>query len=150
MSIGPTAGSKLYIGTTETITSPDDWIEIGDIATLGDFGRVYNEIKVESVGNRNVTKFKGTRDDGNMTISLHRNALDVGQAAAIVALDVDLDYNFKLTLNDATVALTTATYFTWTGKVMSFQTKLGGPNNVVMADLMIGINSNTIVVVDVH
>ena len=52
MSIGPTAGSKLYIGTTETVASPDDYIEIGEITDLGTFGRTYQEIIAQAIGSR--------------------------------------------------------------------------------------------------
>lgn len=143
-NVGPTAGSKLYIGSTEVISSPDDWVEIGNIASFGDFGRVYNEIKAESVGSRNVIKFKGTRDDGTLQITVNRDAADSGQAAVIAAIDSDLDYNWKITLNDKVVTQTTSTTFIFAGKILSYQTKMGGPNNVVQADISIGITSGSI------
>ena len=81
MSIGPTAGSKLFIGTTATTPSPDTYIEIGEIVDLGAFGRTYQEIVVQSIGTRGDRKFKGTYNDGTLTVKVNRDASDTGQAA---------------------------------------------------------------------
>jgi hypothetical protein len=100
MAVQTAAGSRLFIGTTATASLTDTYLEVGQITNLGQFGRSYEEIKYNALGNRNVIKFKGQRDDGDIQLDLGRSASDVGQAALIAALDVDLDYNFKVTLND--------------------------------------------------
>lgn len=145
VSVGPVAGSKIYIGTTATSGVGDTYTEIGETAELGEFGREYSEIKSESIGDRNVKKFKGTRDDGTMQITVNRAAGDAGQAACITAMDSDADYNFKLELNDNEYAgLTTPTTFLFKAKVMSYKTKLGGPNNIAQAVISLGIKSGSI------
>lgn len=101
MPVQTAAGSRLYIGTTATVVATDTFIEVGDITNLGQFGRSYNEIKFESLGNRNTLKFKGQRDDGDIQLDLGFSNTNAGQAALKVALDVDANYNFKVTLNDA-------------------------------------------------
>lgn len=150
MAIGPTAGSKLYIGTSETIASPDDYLEIGNITNIGDFGKAFQEITVETIGQRGVQKFKGTYNEGTFTCTVARDATDTGQAAAIAALASDLPYNFKLVMNDATVTLTTPTQFVFTAKIMSYVTKMGGANNVPMADIVISIVSGSVTETVVH
>ena len=146
MAIGPTAGSIIYIGTTESSPSPDDYIAIGEVTDFGSFGRVYQEIKVDTVGTRGTRKFKGTYDDGSVTLKVVRDASDVGQAAAITARDSDSDYNFKILLNDdETGGFTTPTTLTFKAKVMSYTLEMGGPNSVVMATVNLAIKSGTIV-----
>lgn len=145
MAIGPTAGSILYIGTSESTPSPDDYIAIGEVTDLGAFGRVYQEIRVDTIGTRGTRKFKGTYDDGNIALKVVRDASDTGQAAAITARDSDSDYNFKLTLNDdETGGFSTPTTVIFKAKVMSYTLEPGGPNNIVMATINLAIKSGSI------
>lgn len=143
MTVQTSAGCKIYIGTAETTPSPDDYLEIGEVTNFSEFGRVYQEIRHDAIGTRGTRKFKGTYDDGNITLQLGRDPSDVGQAAAILARDDDEDYNFKITLNDEGV-LGNPTTFTFKAKVMSYTTNIGGPNQVVGATMMLGIKSGSI------
>jgi hypothetical protein len=146
MAIGPTAGSKLYIGTSESIASPDDYLEIGEITDLGSFGRVYTQIKAQTIGTRGDRKYKGTYDDGTLAVKVLRTSSDTGQAAALVARDSDSDYNFKLVLNDAAeggFATNTTVYFK--AKVMSYTLETGGPNTVVAATINLDLKSGSTV-----
>lgn len=145
MGVNTSSGCKLSIGTTATTASSDNYKEIGFVANLGQFGRVYSEIKFDDLSNRNTLKFKGQRDDGQMTVDLGRDAADEGQAAAIVALDSDQDYNFKVELNDSpddTGATNTIFYFK--AKVMSYTTNISTPNNVVHSQMVVALQSGSI------
>lgn len=146
MSVQTSSGSKVYIGTTASNGATDSYTEVASITNVPQFGRVYSEIKFSSLGDRNVLKFKGQRDDGTIAIDLGRDMSDAGQAAAVVALDSDLDYNFKITLNDASgVSGSTPTTFRFKAKVMSYETIPGNATSVVMAKLSLGIKSGSIV-----
>lgn len=139
------AGTKLYIGTTATNPVGDTYAEFGKITDLGTFGRVYKEILFEELGSRATLKFKGTYNDGTLNLKVGRDLIDAGQAAANTALDSDLDYNFKLTLNDSsgtTGALPSTFYFK--AKVMTFTTNVGTPNQVVAGEVMVSIKSGSI------
>lgn len=139
------AGSQIYIGTTLLDPTSDVYTEINYITDLGQFGRVYSEIKFNDLNTRATLKFKGTYDDGNIVLKLARDLADAGQAALEVALDSDLDYNFKVTLNDdseTTGALPST--FLFKAKVMSFPVIVGGPNQVVMGEVNIAIKSGSI------
>ncbi len=142
MAVSTAAGAKLYIGTAETLPSPDDYLEVGEITNMGEFGRVYNEIKYNALGNRGTLKFKGSYDDGQLSLDLGRAPSDVGQAAMVVALDSDSDYNFKVTLNDAVT--TTPTTFYFKAKVLSYTTNVGSVDQVVASKAMVSIKSGSI------
>ena len=145
MAVSTSAGSKLFIGTTAASASGDTYTEIAEITNLGAFGRSYNEIKHAALGNRNDIKFKGQRDDGSISLGLGRSAGDPGQAAMLVALDSDHDYNFKVTLNDAITPSTgTPTTILFKAKVMSYVTNVGGVDQVVAATASLGITSGSI------
>lgn len=146
MSVNTSAGSKLFIGTTATSGASDSYVEVAEVTNIGEFGRTYAEITFTSLGDRNVRKFKGSRNDGNITLQLGRSAGDVGQAAAVVALDDDQDYNFKITLNDDSgVSGATPTTFIFKAKVMSYVTNVGGTDQVVQATMQLGIKSGSII-----
>lgn len=145
------AGSKIFIGTTAVNPASDSYTEIAEVLNIGEFGRVYEEIKYVSLGNRDTLKFKGPRDDGNIALELGRSVSDAGQAAAILALDSDNDFNFKITLNDDDdITGSVPTTFTFKAKVMNYVTNIGGPTDVVKARLNLGIKTNSIVEVVAH
>lgn len=106
MTVHTSAGSKLYIGSASTTTNllTDTYTEVGEITNIGDFGRVYQEIRHDSLGRRGTRKFKGQYDDGNMAVQLGRDPVDAGQAKIIVASDLDYDYNFYAEENDKPAA----------------------------------------------
>lgn len=143
--LGPSSGSKIYIGTTATTGAGDSYTLIGKVTNQGAFGAVYNIIKFDSLEDRNTLKFKGQRDDGDINLQLGRDLTDAGQLAITTALSSDLDYNFKVTLNDtgtATGALPTT--FLFKAKVTSYKTTVGAPNQVVMAEVILAIKSGSI------
>ena len=100
MGVSTNAGCLLYIGTTASDGSTDSFTAIGEVTAIPEFGRSYNEIKYTPLATRGVQKFKGSYDDGSVAIPIGKDSSDVGQAALIVALDVDADYNFKIVDND--------------------------------------------------
>lgn len=105
MGASTAAGAKILIGTTASVAATDTFVEIGEVVTIPEFGRSYNEIKHNPLSSRGTQKFKGSYDDGSITISLGKDASDAGQAAVIAALDIDSDYNFKVVANDGVAAL---------------------------------------------
>lgn len=123
MAVSTAAGSRLFIGTTASDPLADTFTEVGEVTNLGTFGRAYDNVPYSNLGNRNVTKLKGQRDDGTMSITVGRFATDAGQTRLRIALDNDFDYNFKLLLDDqltpptgavVTIAIATPGLITWT------------------------------------
>jgi len=150
MPVNTSSGSKLFIGADNTVhadpTTDTTYKEIGFIANMGEFGRVYALITFDSLGNRNTLKFKGQRNDGKMDMDLGRAPEDIGQAAAIVARDIDHDFNFRATLNDASAASgATPTTFWFLAKVMSYTCNVGGPTQVVHSRMSVEIKSGSII-----
>lgn len=112
--VSTAAGAVLSIGSTATNQTTDTYTAIGEVTAISEFGRVYNTVKYSPLGSRGVQKFKGSYDDGTVTVSMGKDLSDAGQAAALVARDSDFDYNFKVVDNDdvpatsATVTMTIA------------------------------------------
>lgn len=100
MTVSTAAGATLSIGTTAAVGATDTFTVIGEVTALPEFGRVYAAIKYTPLSNRGVQKFKGSYDDGALAVTMGKDLTDAGQAALVVALDADQDYNFKIIDND--------------------------------------------------
>lgn len=103
MGVATGAGTRVYIGTTAASAASDSFVEIGEVGAVPEFGRQYDEIKWRPVSTRATQKLKGGYDDGGIQLPLGKDASDAGQAAILVALDVDAYYNFKIVDNDDVV-----------------------------------------------
>jgi hypothetical protein len=150
MPINTSSGSKVYIGQDNTVHSnpvtDSDYTLIGYVANIGEFGRVYGLITFDNLENRATLKFKGQINDGKLSLDIGRAPEDVGQAAALTALNSDHDYNFKVTLNDRIATSPTTFYFF--AKVMTYTCNVGGPTQVVRARMDVEIASTSITEVE--
>ena len=145
------AGAKLFISSAPS-TADDQpgfeglsYTEVGEITNFGDFGRVYNLVTHNPVGNRKTFKKKGSYNDGSLQLTVARDPSDAGQAIITTALDSDSAYGFKITLNDASEGSPSApTTFYFNGLVMSYPVTLGSVDSVVQANITIEIDGTII------
>lgn len=146
MAVVQSAGTKIYIGGKEVSPqSETQWQLIGEVVNPGEFGRVYNLITHTSLDDRNVRKFKGSRNDGQLNMQLGRDPQDDGQADLISALDDDSDYNFKIELPDDPGGTgNSPTTFLFQAKVMSYTTNIGDPDSIIGATCLLEIRSGSI------
>ena len=152
MGISATAKAKIFIGATTYPTgsnpplavadySTDTYTAINEVSDLGDFGDTASEIKFESISDSRVLKLNGTRDAGDLSLVVGRDAGDPGQSAMRTAAKGDFNQSFKIVMNDPPNATGTGTTFYFRGLVQSATNKFSGPNNVVMTTFKIAINS---------
>lgn len=147
MTVGATAGTKFYIGTTETIASPDDYVEIGDINNLGNVMQQFSKIAVESVGSGYTKQIKGTESVTTLALSVNRNDTDLGQIAMKAAYsDRNSLFNFRIVENDiGSGVIATTSYFK--ARVYSKGTQYGGVNDLKKVAVDIEIEPDSISVV---
>lgn len=151
MSVFPSSGTKLYIAPPGEIpVSPDAYVEIGEIADGGTFGRMYEAIKSNSLGNRGTRKAKGNFDDGTTTLTLNFDGGDAGQIMLDEAVDSDEFYQFKAVLNDARGANTVGTTYTYEALVMGKPTVIGTSTGVVQATVPLEIDSGSMEKIAAH
>lgn len=144
MTARTNAGTALAIGSTQTSTLTDVYTNIGDIRSLGDFGRVYDEIIHSALDTRNVQKYKGQRNDGNIEVEMAYDPADTGQDALLTALDSDSDYNFRLTMNDASsTSGSHGTLLHFKAKVMTAVRRYGDANNIIRLSCTLGIKTGS-------
>lgn len=159
MSVNTAAGSDFAIApqTPTFVTLIDDpdstaaaiitaaealaWVSVGEVEDLGEFGDEASEVTFTALKNRRVRKFKGTFNAGTITCVTGSDPADAGQQAMIAAFSSDLDYPFRVMLNDKITLAGTPTTLYFTGKVMSKRRNVGSVENVVRQNFPVGINS---------
>lgn len=130
------AGSADAIGDFQGLTIAT---EIGLIQSMSEYGRVYDTVPFQPVVDGRTYKIRGGNNDGQFQITIGQDLTDAGQAAlkSYVAGNQDT-YPFKITLLGADASYDTV-YFG--AKVMSFRTTLGAVNQVILATVILEINT---------
>ena len=132
MAIQTSAGTTLGMSTTLPTTFDDDgtngypsltYTTIGEITEIPAFGSVYNLITHNPLGERRVTKRKGSINDGTLTLTFAADAADTGQAAIKTAHTSDSEIAIKITYPDGEDDFFTAL-------VMSYQINAGGSDSI--------------------
>lgn len=146
-----TAGAKLYIADPGTIVeSPDPWTEVGGVMNYGEIARAWSEVRSNTVSRRTEKIYKGGRAAPTLTLEVEGDRADTGQIAMQAAYDdaSQDDYNFKIELNDAPEGGTPTTA-TFKAKVLGWSgPSLGGLDNMVRRNALLGIDLTTFTEVD--
>lgn len=149
-AIGPQAAYATTVDWSDTeaniITAFEalSWTPVGEVEDLGEFGDEASEITFTALANRRTRKFKGTFNAGTVTVQAGSDPEDAGQLAMIAAFASDLDYPFRVTLNDQLTEAGEPTTLYFGGKVMSKRRNVGNVENVVRQNFPVGINTEII------
>jgi hypothetical protein len=108
---------------------------VGEITDLGEFGREFALVTHNPVGTRGTQKFKGSFNEGTMTLSLGLDTDDAGQIIMKAASLSDDDYSFKVTTQNGDK------YF-FRAKVMSFKVAVGSVDSITTATCTLEISTN--------
>ncbi len=145
--VGPVSGTKFYIGPAGAVpTSPDLWIEIGDISNLGDIAQTFDQIAVESLGSGDTYQLKGQRKYPNIDLVLNRNDTDTGQIAlkAAAAATRGTLYPFRILESDGNAS--SQAVITWTGECFGYGPSYGGVSALKSVKTSISIRPSTITI----
>lgn len=116
---------------------------VGEVTDLGEFGREYALVTHNPVGSRGTQKFKGSFNEGAMTLSLGLDTDDAGQIVMKAASLSDADYSFMVTTQNGD------RYF-FRAKVMSWKVGVGSVDSITTAtcSLELSVNSAGVGVVE--
>ena len=113
------------------------WTEIGEVSDLGEFGRQYNLVTFNTLGNRRTVKRKGSYNDGTIAAQMARAPSDAGKTILTAAVDSDASYSIKVVLQDGTIFYTTA-------QVMSYTTNVGNVDQITSATVNLEIDNDIV------
>ena len=147
MSFQTAAGATLGISATLPATNDETGyaaltaILIGEITSIGDFGKEYTLVTHLPLSSRGVKKAKGSYNNGQLSVSAAMDEDDTGQAALQTALDSDDPVALEITAQDGTAY--------WVqGIVMSYRRSIPDADNVVTVSIVIELNDIEIVKID--
>lgn len=147
-NVNPAGGVRIFIGgpnsnrnSNLTDYETDSYVEIGEIEDGGEFGDESSPISFTALSDGRVRKFKGPRDAGTQTIVVGDDPTDEGQMALEAAEGQNLNYNFRVELNDKLTLGGENSNHYFIGQVMSKRRNVGNASNVVKRTFGIAINS---------
>ena len=138
------AGTTIGITSTAPATYDDNstdglptltYTEIGEVSDLGEFGREYNVVTFNPLGDRRTVKRKGSYNDGSVSMTVARVPGDAGQSILQTALDADSSYYFDVELQDGT-------HLYFAAKVMCYTTSVGSVVQLTTASVILGITND--------
>lgn len=103
MGVATTAGTVLRIsaGVPATFTSAGyaalTYTTVGEITSLGEFGREYSLVAHNPIDKRGTQKFKGSFNEGTLDLQLGLDTDDAGQILMKAAANSDAVYAVKIT-----------------------------------------------------
>ena len=135
------AGTKLFISASAPATYNKTgfealtFTEIGEVSEMGEFGRQYNLVTFNTLGDRRTVKRKGSYNDGTIACQMARVPDDAGQTILTTAVNSDNSYSIKIKLQDGTVFYTSA-------QVMSYTTNIGNVDQITSATVNLEIDKD--------
>lgn len=115
------------------------FVEIGEVTDLGEYGKEYALVTHTPLGNRQVKKFKGSYNNGSISMQIAINEVDLGQIDALAASNSDLSFGFKVTKQNGSVD-----YFQ--AKVMSFKTSVGSVDSIEAGTIQLEIDNDIVAI----
>lgn len=141
-AVGPVSGTKFFIGPAGAIpSSPDLFVEVKDISSLGNIAQTFGAINVESIGDGDSYSLKGQRSFPDFSLTLNRNDSDAGQLAlktASAAVRGTL-YPFKVLEVEGGTAV-------WQGEVFGYGPNYGGATALRTVVTSVSIRPKTLVI----
>jgi len=132
ISIGPAPATINETGFEAVTVVP-----IGEITDAGEYGKVFALVTHNPLSSRTTEKFKGSFNNGSITLALAINEEDAGQVSALSALETDNSFTIKVTKQNGSVD-----YFT--AQVMSFTTSVGSVDSIESGSIMLEIDSEIV------
>jgi len=109
---------------------------VGEITDLGEFGREFALVTHNPVGTRGTQKFKGSFNEGTMTLSLGLDTDDAGQIVMKAASLSDNSYSFQVVTQNGDK-------YYFQAKVMSWKVGVGGVDSITTATCTIELTTNS-------
>jgi hypothetical protein len=142
MPVFTSAGSVLRLSATAPATfnaagyNALTYTTVGEVTDLGEFGREFALVTHNSIDNRATQKFKGSFNEGSLTIQLGLDTDDAGQILAKAATLADGLYSVLITTQNLDK-------YYFQARVMSFKVAVGSVDSITTATMMLEISTSS-------
>ena len=118
------------------------FVTCAEVTNVGEFGREYNVVRVVNLADGATRKFKGSYDNGSVSVELLFDSSDAGQTL-LEAAEVETDkYSFRVGLPGSGAS---GEEFYFRALVTSLKRIPGGPDDAIMIRATLEIDHNSIV-----
>ncbi len=137
------AGTKLYISASAPATydlatiAALSYTEVGELSDLGSFGKKYNLVTFNALGDRKTVKRRGSYNNGTLALKLGSSVTDAGQVLMEAQAELDTSASFKVVTQSGS-----AYYFS--GQVMGWMLEVGSVDQIMGASADIEIDNDII------
>lgn len=142
MTVFTSAGTTLGVSAASPATFNETGYEaltftaVGEITDLGEFGREYALVTHNPLGSRGTVKFKGSFNEGQISLQLGLNTEDAGQILLKAAANSDNNYSFA-------VETQAGDFYYFQAQVMSFKVGVGSVDSITTATVMLEITTTS-------
>jgi hypothetical protein len=142
MTVRTSAGStiKLSASTPATFDASGynalTYTTVGEASDLGEFGREFALVTHNPVGTRGTQKYKGSWNEGSLTLQMGLDTDDAGQILAKAAALSDNAYSFCVTTQNLDK-------YYFQARVMSFKVSVGSVDAITSATMMVEITPSS-------
>lgn len=142
MSVHTSAGTtfKVSAGVPATFDGSGyaalTYTTVGEVTDLGEFGRMYNVVKHNPIGSRGTQKYKGSFDEGQISMKLGLDTDDAGQILMKAAAASDNNYAIKITTQNLDV-------YYFQAQVTSFKVGVNNVDSITAATVNIEIQTSS-------
>ena len=135
-SAGSTIGVSAALPATQDVAgySALTFTNIGEVTDLGEYGKVFNLVSHNPIDSGRTEKFKGSFNEGSISLNIAEDAADAGQGILDTAVDSYDDFAFEITAQDGT-----KDYFK--AKVMSKTVNIGSVDSIRSSTVQLEITS---------
>jgi hypothetical protein len=114
------------------------YVQVAELTDLGSFGKKYNVVTFNPLGDRKTVKRKGSYNNGTLSLKLGDSITDPGQIKMKAAADSDSSYAFKVVTQSGTV-------YYFTGQVMGWMLEVGSVDQIMGASADLEIDNDIVV-----
>jgi hypothetical protein len=137
------AGTKLYVSAAAPATynvagfEALTFTEIGEITDLGSFGKKYNLVTFNALGDRKTVKRKGSYNNGTLSLKLGSSVTDAGQVIMEAQALLDTSPSFKVMTQSGSL-------YYFSGQVMGWMLEVGSVDQIMGASADVEIDNDII------
>lgn len=143
MAVQTSAGTT--IGISAGLPATDDaagygaltFTPIGEVTDLGEYGKVFNLVTHNPIATRRTEKFKGSFNEGSISMGIGEDTSDAGQVILDTAVESDANFAFEITAQDGDID-----YFQ--AKVMSKTVNVGSVDSIRSSTVQLEITSGIV------
>lgn len=133
LSVSPNAPSTYDVTGFAALT----FTVVGDLSDLGTFGKKFNLVTFNPLGDRKTIKRKGSYNNGTLSLKMAAAPTDAGQIIMEAGANSDNSYSFLVTTQSGS-------QYYFSGQIMGFNLNVGSVDQIMGAECDLEIDNDIV------